>query len=202
MRSRRPASNSSKRPRPRSLARYIAASASREQLLGAARPGRVGDDDADAGRAEARLAADDRTGRSNARTIRSATPSACASSPMSSHRTANSSPPKRATVSLGRSSAAQARADRAQQLVAGVVAERVVDDLEVVEVEEEQREAAAPRRRRAERVAEAVEQQRAVREAGERVVQRVVADRAPRAQALDRAGEDVGDGLQEVEVAR
>ena len=82
---------------------------------------------------------------------------------MSSHRSANSSPPKRATVSLGAQLAVQARADRAQQLVAGVVAERVVEHLQVVEVEEEQRDAAAVARRARERVAQAVEQQRAVR---------------------------------------
>ena len=44
--------------------------------------------------------------------------------------------------------AVQARADRAQQLVAGVVAERVVDDLQVVEVQEQQRDPAAVARAR------------------------------------------------------
>ena len=71
---------------------------------------------------------------------------------------------------------AQARADRAQQLVAGVVAERVVEHLQVVDVEEEQREAAALRVGARDRVAEALEQQGAVGQAGERVVQGVVAD--------------------------
>ena len=54
--------------------------------------------------------------------------------------------------------------------------------------------------RAVERVPQAVEQQRAVRQAGERVVQRVVAHLLLDAQAADRAGEHVRDRLQEVEV--
>ena len=66
--------------------------------------------------------------------------------------TANSSPPKRATVSLGAHRGAQPLGDRDEQLVAGAVAERVVDLLEAVEVEEEHGHAAASARRRRERV--------------------------------------------------
>ena len=95
---------------------------------------------------------------------------------------------------------AQARADRPQQLVAGVVAERVVEHLQVVDVEEEQGEAAALGVGARDRLAEALHQQRAVREAGERVVQRVVADALLRALALDGAVEHVRDRGQEVEV--
>ena len=62
-------------------------------------------------------------------------------------RITNSSPPKRATVSPVRSALVEARGERAEQLVAGVVAERVVDQLEVVEVEEQD----ADRRARARR---------------------------------------------------
>ena len=60
--------------------------------------------------------------------------------------TTNSSPPKRAIVSPG----ARARVSRGatcdQQLVAGGVAEAVVDELEVVEVEEARTATASPRR--------------------------------------------------------
>ena len=64
-----------------------------------------------------------------------------------------------------------------QQLVAAGVAEAVVDDLEVVEVQEQQRRrvAAAPGARLG--ALEAVVEQRAVREAGQRVVQRLVGER-------------------------
>ena len=52
----------------------------------------------------------------------------------------NSSPPSRAAVSPSRITRAQALADGDQQRVAGVVAIAVVDRLEVVEVEEQDRE--------------------------------------------------------------
>ena len=58
-------------------------------------------------------------------------------------RIANSSPPKRATVSLAAQRVAQALGDRDEQLVAGRVAEAVVDDLEAVEVEEQHGDVAA-----------------------------------------------------------
>ena len=64
--------------------------------------------------------------------------------PMSSRRTANSSPPSRAAVSPGRRTSASRSDDRAQQLVAAGVAEAVVDGLEVVEVEEQDRERRSP----------------------------------------------------------
>ena len=58
----------------------------------------------------------------------------------SSQRITNSSPPKRATVSTGRTAEAIRGAIVAQQRVADLVAERVVDDLEVVEVDEQHRQ--------------------------------------------------------------
>ena len=129
-----------------SLARYIAASASRIRSSGvgvrrrrarcrcspAGRPRRPR-------RGTARRTAPRSARRSRARSASPAT---------SSQRTVNSSPPKRAIVSLGRSSRAQARGDVAQQAVAGGVAEGVVDELEAVEVDEQHRHAAlAPARR-------------------------------------------------------
>ena len=85
--------------------------------------------------------------------------------------------------------------DRLQQLVADGVPEAVVDDLEAVEVEEQHRRAAlgvvalgAP-----DRLVEAVDEQHAVREAGERVVQRVVLQAALGLAAVG----DVGGGADD-----
>ena len=72
--------------------------------------------------------------------MRSAMPVASLASAMFSMRMANSSPPMRATRSAGADAAAQAIGGGAQQLVAGDVAEAVVDELEAIEVEEEDRE--------------------------------------------------------------
>ena len=66
------------------------------------------------------------------------------------------------------------RAHDAQQLVAGRVAERVVDLLEVVEVDEQHREPLVLRVARVQRVLEPVDEQRAVRQPGQRVVERAV----------------------------
>ena len=94
----------------------------------------------------------------------------------------------------------QPRRDGGEQLVADVVAEAVVDQLEVVEVEEQDR-GHERLRRAAERVLEPVEEQHAVRQAGERVVERAVADLVLGGLALERVGEHVGQRLDEVEVA-
>ena len=71
--------------------------------------------------------------------------------------------------------AAQAPGDRLQQLVADRMAERVVDRLEVVEVEEEDRVVAPAR---GEQLAELIEEQRAVGEPGQRVVEGLVLEAA------------------------
>ena len=65
-------------------------------------------------------------------------------------RSRNSSPPRRASSARARPRhAAQAPGDPPQQPVAGAVAERVVDELEVVEVDEQQRDRAVRARARA-----------------------------------------------------
>ena len=69
---------------------------------------------------------------------------------------------------------AQARRDRLQHPVAGGVAERVVDRLEVVEVQEQHGERPAVVASAAERVFDAIAEQRPVREVGDRVVERLV----------------------------
>ena len=88
--------------------------------------------------------------------------------------------------------------DRAQQLVAGRVAEAVVDRLEVVEVDEQHRELVARGAAVArERLLEAVLEQRPVGEPGQRVVERLVLQlwRTFRPSAK-RPGDPVGDGLE------
>ena len=81
----------------------------------------------------------------------------------------------------------------AQELVARGVAERVVDLLEVVQVEEEDGEALLRGGARVERVLEAVDEQRAVREVGQRVVERAVGEPVLQRDAVrDVAGIDDG----------
>ena len=75
---------------------------------------------------------------------------------------------------------------REQHLVAGGVAERVVDELEAVEVEHEDGDVDALALAAGQRLVEAVERERAVRQAGERIVQRGMAGRLLAAVALDR----------------
>jgi hypothetical protein len=80
----------------------------------------------------------------------------------------------------------QALGDGAQQRVADGVAERVVGDLEVVEVEEQGGAAAAAAHAAGDRLAEAVAQQRAVRQARQRVVVRHALEFALERAALDQ----------------
>ena len=71
--------------------------------------------------------------------MRRARPAASSVEWMFCWNTTNSSPPKRATKSSGRSISRSRAGHRAQQLVAARMAERVVDLLELVEVDEQQR---------------------------------------------------------------
>ena len=114
------------------------------------------------------------TAPSSAVRMRAATSAASMPSVASSSRIANSSPPSRAPVSAARRQSLQPLADLAEHEVAGRVAERVVDRLEVVEVHEQHRHRAAVARLALERVFDAVLEQRAVREPGDRVVERLV----------------------------
>ena len=67
--------------------------------------------------------------------------------------------------------------DELQELVAVVVAERVVDLLELVQVHDQQRQRLARPERRPDRLGDAVAEQHAVGQAGEVVVQRLVLER-------------------------
>ena len=88
----------------------------------------------------------------------------------------NSSPPKRAIVSPGPKLRLQPFAECDQQLVPDRVAEAVVDELEAVDVEEQHPAAIAGiALGAAQRELQVVEEERSVRESGERVVQGVVA---------------------------
>ena len=125
---------------------------------------------------------------------RSATSSGPASSVEPSTSTTNSSPASRAAVSPSRMTLSQPCGDDPQQLVAGGVAEAVVDVLEAVDVDVQRRDRQllAPRAR--EHLLGAVERQHAVGQAGERVVKRLVAQLAGllpdhRERALARACE-------------
>ena len=75
-------------------------------------------------------------------------------------------------MSASRTSAAQRRPDAAQQLVAGLVAVAVVELLEVVEVEHEQRELAAVAVDLGDLVVQVVDEGAVVVEAGEAVGER------------------------------
>ena len=90
-----------------------------------------------------------RTGSSSASSSGVATPSAAVVGRPARRRTANSSPPSRATVTPGPAAVAEAVGDLADQLVADVVAEGVVDGLEAVQVDDHDRRRGTARRRRA-----------------------------------------------------
>ena len=118
-----------------------------EQPLGGVDAGAT-DGDADAG-VDGDLVAADPERFAKASWTRSATASAASETSAPSRSTANSSPPKRATVSPDFEDRHQPCRDRDEELVAGGVPEAVVDELEVVEVEEQHGDLA---RRRAARL--------------------------------------------------
>ena len=103
---------------------------------------------------------------------RSATSSGPAASESSSEITTNSSPPRRPSASASRTTPSEPRGDRAQQFIADAVPERVVDRLEVVEVDEQRRDRCLAAARAREHLLDAVEDQRPVREPGQRIVGR------------------------------
>ena len=85
--------------------------------------------------------------------------------------------------------------ERHEQRVAGVVAERLVDELEAVDAELDDGERAAAALQAGEGLADAVGEEGAAREPGQRVVQRDVGEPALAAAALDREAHDAGDEL-------
>ena len=104
-------------------------------------------------------------------------------------------------MSLARSIALKARADLAQQLVAGVMAERVVELLEVVEVEDQQRHARAAGAARGDAVAQPPQERRRFGSDGEIVGERLPASLGERADVAEgerhaREGGEHGDHRQ------
>ena len=87
--------------------------------------------------------------------------------------TANSSPPRRATVSLSRRASRSRRAISCEQEVAAAMAEGVVDLLEAVEVDDHHRGPLALASRAVDRLLDAVVEQAPVGQAGERVGDRL-----------------------------
>ena len=88
----------------------------------------------------------------------------------------NSSPPRRATVSLSRRQARKRRATCDQQLVACRVAEAIVDDLEAIQIHEQHGQLLAVPLLTGNGVADAVQEQRAVRQPGQRIVERALSE--------------------------
>ena len=83
--------------------------------------------------------------------------------------------------------------DRDQKLIAGGMAEGIVDVLEVIDVEQKHREGlAACALRRVERVRHTIEEQRAVRKSGQRIVKRIVDELALRFALLGDIASDAG----------
>ena len=126
--------------------------------------------------------------------IRSATRVASRASAISSRRIANSSPPRRATVSSERRQPESRSREADEELVAREVAEAVVDELEAVEVEEEDGEvvvvvAATP----GHGLPQPVEEEGAVGQPGEGIVERVVEDLLLGALALGDVGLGAGE---------
>ena len=85
----------------------------------------------------------------------------------------------------GAQDAGQPAGDRDQQQVPDLVAERVVDRLEAVEVEHEHADGLLAAPEATERLVEAVAQQHPVRQAGERIVHRLARELVAAALALD-----------------
>ena len=94
-------------------------------------------------------------------------------SPAASSSTANSSPLSRASVSPGRTAPREAARGEREQVVARGVAERVVDGLELVEVDQQHRDGPAVAGVQVQRVLDAVEEHRPVGQARQVVVEGV-----------------------------
>jgi hypothetical protein len=90
--------------------------------------------------------------------------------------------------------------DRGEKLVTRGMAEAVVDDLELIEIEEEHRDGRLAAGRDRERVLEAVEEEVSVGKPGEGVVEGLVLGPLLRAPPFDGVGEDVRDRLHEGDV--
>ena len=93
----------------------------------------------------------------------------------------------------------QAGGDGAQQVVAGGVADAVVDRLEAVEVDEEHAEVGLAPGRHVERVLQAVQEERAVGQPGEGVVEGLL-HRLHRARIAEGEARVLGEGVEHAEL--
>ena len=142
----------------------------------AGRCSHVGGDhgDPDAGPDQHRIAAELKRAPPSPSCSRSATADG---SPPSSRRTANSSPPSRASVSPGRRAPRHRSATRISRSSPTPCPEAVVDQLEVVEIAEQDRELPQITAVKVKRVIQPVGEQRPVRQARQLVVERLPGDR-------------------------
>ena len=164
------------------LARYIAASASRSSAPDSARPCF-----AIAMPVEPEtytFSSPSRNGSAQAPASRRAASSASHGPDRPSHSTTNSSPPSRATTSPGRAAARRRGAIWHSSSSPVSWPKRVVDDLELVEVDHQHGERGVLAGGARERRLEPLDEQVAVRQARERVVQGAVAERGDRRLAL------------------
>ena len=93
------------------------------------------------------------------------------------------------------------RRHRGEQFVSDLMAEAVVDELEVIEIEEQDGGGRLAAPLPAERLVEPVEEQDAIGQTGERVVECPVAHPVLGGLSLERVREHVRQGLEEVDVA-
>ena len=142
---------------------YIATSAFRSSPAASGACFAVDEADPDA-RAREDLFAVDLVGELQRVQDPAAASAACAESFTLSSRTANSSPPKRATVSVGRTAIRSRRRDLLQHLVSGRVAEAVVDGLEVVQIDEDDSDVREAALRAHQPVLDAILEKRAIGE--------------------------------------
>jgi len=121
---------------------------------------------------------------------------------MSSSRIPNSSPPKRATVVAGADRLLESRRGRGQKLVAHLVAEAVVDELETIQVQRQDRiQCAGVPAQPLAGLLQPVQEQDAIRLPGQRVVQRAVPDVVVDQLPVQCVAQHVGEGLDEVDIA-
>ncbi|HRB11987.1 MAG TPA: hypothetical protein PKU70_03170 [Vicinamibacteria bacterium] len=118
---------------------------------------------------------------------------------VSGRRTRNSSPPRRASESPSRRPS-EALPHDLEHLVPGGMAERVVDDLEAVEVHEKDAQGRVAALGLGERVGEAVLEEEPVGQAGEAVVEGHVLDLVFLALAVDRFRDVMRHVVQQVPV--
>ncbi len=154
---------------------YIAASASRIMLVGLGRRAVLGDRDAEAAaQRELLVAGDDRQRERVEDALGGVGGLLAVGDVLEQHRELVAA---EARGGVGPADAlVEAPRDLLQHLVARGVAEAVVDRLEVVEVEEDHREAALLAPAAGERVADALREQGAVGQAGDAVVERLVGE--------------------------